>query len=407
LATQHDYYEGLCALAVSGHLATDGFGELALHMETCADCREALADFSQISAQLLPELAAKRKPLSPPEGMTARFIARAHSEGIPLTESAPPLRAGKWMRYPAYLLAASVFLAISLTVLKTHRQVASPIENKPPAAINGIYSADSNLLLDNERRRQQVEMLRSQVNRLETEIKANRQDLESARSEKLLATTRLAEIDKENTNLRQYLAIRDSQIGELTTEAARTKAQVEQLITAKANGEFQIETARSQLDALRAKVASLREDLTESQQLSAAAEQAKDLIIARKLHIVDVDDTDGNGRQQRPFGRIFYTEGRNLVFYAYDLADSRKLNAKINFYVWGSREGLTKPVRSLGIFHTDDEKDGRWVLKFDDPAVLAEINCVFVTAESSKKAVTQPTGHQILFASLGPKPNHP
>ena len=49
-------------------------------------------------------------------------------------------------------------------------------------------------------------------------------------------------------------------------------------------------------------------------------------------------------------------------FYAYDLSDPRKLDAKVSFYVWGERLGAEKPIRSLGIFHNDDANDGRWVL---------------------------------------------
>src|SRR3984957_12418202 len=94
-------------------------------------------------------------------------------------------------------------------------------------------------------------------------------------------------------------------------------------------------------------------------------------------------------------------------FYAYDLSDPRKLDAKVSFYVWGERLGAEKPIRSLGIFHNDDANDGRWVLTFDDPQVLAQINSVFVTVKSSKKTIKEPGGKRVLFAFLGEKPNHP
>jgi hypothetical protein len=47
------------------------------------------------------------------------------------------------------------------------------------------------------------------------------------------------------------------------------------------------------------------------------------------------------------------------------------------------------------------------VLTFDDPQVLARINSVFVTVESSKKTIKEPGGRRVLFAFLGDKPNHP
>jgi hypothetical protein len=130
-------------------------------------------------------------------------------------------------------------------------------------------------------------------------------------------------------------------------------------------------------------------------------------VVARNLHIIDVHDRDGDGKSQRAFGRIFYTEGKSLIFYAYDLGDPRKVDAKVSFHVWGGRLGADKPIESLGIFHNDDASDGRWVLTFDDPHVLAQINSVFVTIESSRKAIREPGGRRILFAFLGEKPNHP
>jgi hypothetical protein len=133
----------------------------------------------------------------------------------------------------------------------------------------------------------------------------------------------------------------------------------------------------------------------------------RDLVVARNLHIIDVHDRNGDGKSQRAFGRIFYTEGKSLIFYAYDLADPRKVDAQVSFCVWGGRLGAEKPISNLGVFHNDDAKDGRWVLTFDDPNVLAQINSVFVTVESSRKTIREPGGRRILFAFLGDKPNHP
>jgi len=203
-----------------------------------------------------------------------------------------------------------------------------------------------------------------------------------------------------DTGLRQAVADRDTEVTQLNVE-------LEKLQALKDSDAIAFKVEEGELNNLREQVARMDVKLRESEQLSAAANQARDLIVARHLHIVDVDDTDENGKQQRPFGRIFYTEGKRLVFYAYDLSGPRRLDTKIKFYVWGSREGLTKPVKSLGIFHSDDASAGRWVLQFDDPNVLAQINCIFVTAESGRKAVTQPTGRQLLFASLGKTVNHP
>jgi hypothetical protein len=54
----------------------------------------------------------------------------------------------------------------------------------------------------------------------------------------------------------------------------------------------------------------------------------------------------------------------------------------------------------------DDQKQNRWVLKFDDPRTLAEIDSVFVTVEPAGGSA-KPTGNKLLYAYLLANPNHP
>ena len=126
---------------------------------------------------------------------------------------------------------------------------------------------------------------------------------------------------------------------------------------------------------------------------------------ARNLHIIDVADVDSQGTR-RPFGRVFYTEGKSLIFYAYDLEKKRKPLGKYSFQAWGQRESKAGSVQSLGVFFADDQTQNRWVLKYDDPSVLAEIDAVFVTIEP-KGGSMKPIGQQLMYAYLKANPNHP
>jgi hypothetical protein len=78
----HEHYEELCALAASGQASQLELGDLRSHLEGCPSCRSAAYDFTQLSAQALSQLAAKRLHCQIPSGMTQRFVARARSEGI-------------------------------------------------------------------------------------------------------------------------------------------------------------------------------------------------------------------------------------------------------------------------------------------------------------------------------------
>jgi hypothetical protein len=90
--SQHKQFEIMCALAAVGQLHPSDLAELRRHVKDCADCRRRLSEFAQVSAQALIEFGEKRRDNHRlPAGMTARFVARAGAEGIPLHKSAHSL----------------------------------------------------------------------------------------------------------------------------------------------------------------------------------------------------------------------------------------------------------------------------------------------------------------------------
>jgi DNA-binding NarL/FixJ family response regulator len=125
--------------------------------------------------------------------------------------------------------------------------------------------------------------------------------------------------------------------------------------------------------------------------------EVRDLITARNLHIVDVVDSE-SGQSRKPFGRLFFAQGKALIFYAYDLSSARSDQM---FYVWGYREGYPHSTRSLGVFREDNEVDKRWVFKLDDSEILADIDSVCVTSEPAGMPHDEPTGKTLLTAYLG------
>jgi len=131
--------------------------------------------------------------------------------------------------------------------------------------------------------------------------------------------------------------------------------------------------------------------------------EIRDLIGARDLYIADIYDVAQNGKTAKPFGRIFYTKDRSLVFYGYDLDKQTGLKQSVAFQAWGS--GDDKQNVSLGLFYQDDTHK-RWVLRFNDTKTLARLNMVFVTAEPQGGS-TKPTGKPLLLAYLQMQPNHP
>ena len=54
----------------------------------------------------------------------------------------------------------------------------------------------------------------------------------------------------------------------------------------------------------------------------------------------------------------------------------------------------------------DNAANRRWVLKFDNPKVMEQIDAVFVTVEP-KGGSDKPSGKQLMYAYLRTPPNHP
>jgi anti-sigma factor RsiW len=406
---EHEQFEELCAVVAGGLGSVADLRELESHLQGCEECRDRFRDFSRIGAGIL---SAKTDPRHrPPAGMTARFVARAISEGIPLHRPARFLPT--WASRQAFAWSGGLAAAILLAFLAggnfqriagfVHRQnneasVHSPVSaptksDLVPAdrsasedTIKGLQATLNAATADRQRLTQAVADLNDQIN------------AKTAHDGELSA--QIAALQNQLDQLKEQSAAKDAEIASVSDQLKRRET---------ANSDAIASSAASQLEVhdLREQVAERDSTIQNQRQLLAAGSQARDLIIARNLHIIDVHDNNGEGERQRAFGRIFYTEGKQIVFYAYDLDSAARLKKQqVAFYVWGGRLGDEKAAKNLGIFHNEDAAAGRWVLRFDDPHVLAEINTVFVTAESKKNA-QRPDGRQILFAFLGDKANHP
>jgi hypothetical protein len=127
---------------------------------------------------------------------------------------------------------------------------------------------------------------------------------------------------------------------------------------------------------------------------------------ARDLYIGEIYDVAKSGKTQKPFGRVFYTQGKSLVFYAYDLDQQPGVKLASTFQAWGRRGVDQQHAVSLGIFYQDDQNKKRWILKSNDSSTLSRLDAVFVTVEPHGES-TRPTGKPLLFTYLKLPPNHP
>jgi hypothetical protein len=146
-------------------------------------------------------------------------------------------------------------------------------------------------------------------------------------------------------------------------------------------------------------------EVAKGQELLEHDRDIRELMGARDLYMADIRDVSQAGTD-KTYGRVFYTKGKSLIFYAFDLDAQPGVQNARSFQAWGRRGPDRQQAHSLGIFYEDNVSKKRWVLKASDPKTLEDIDAVFVTVEPNGGS-QHPSGKQLLFAYLRVNPNHP
>jgi hypothetical protein len=222
--------------------------------------------------------------------------------------------------------------------------------------------------------------------------------LAAARKERVTTNSQLRQDNDLVSTLQQKIQDGEKLLAQANTSAEKAQNDRDQTIASLIEQQNHIQGLETDLRNARAAVEQERE-------LNSAAHDVRELMGARKLHIVDVYDAENDAGSAKSFGRVIYTEGKSLIFYAFDL-DQKRRGRKVSFQAWGENGGKREGPRNLGAFYIDDEVQKRWVLKVNDAAKLKAIDTVFVTVESQKEA-EKPSGTRFLQAYLGSRANHP
>lgn len=418
---EHERFEELCALAAGGHLSGPEYLEFQAHTGECDACLALYRDFSTVISNELPHLnGAVQRTIAtlktkPQPGSRQRFLRRARAEGVALAPDVDAEPAAKWLHVrPATAFATAVALvavAVGLTVMHFHsaQEVAraqdSSVAERQIADLTAMKSQLEASLSERQKaidsQHQELGTLRSEVEEQTQKIADMSRELEqSRRTAQSLATTQAALNDS-----RAHLAALQTQIQDKERALADATAEASRLRNLQGQAEASLVAQQTQIHDLSEQVRVQKATLDMQRQLMAAGREVRDIMGARQLHIVDVHDSDSSGKEQRAFGRIFLTEGKQLVFYAFDLNEAKIKNAKHAFQVWGQQEGKKSSAHSLGFLIVDDKTQRRWALKVDDPNLLKEIDSVFVTVEPANGG-KQPSGQKMLYAYLG-EANHP
>ncbi len=430
----HEEFRELCALSTSGELNEEEKTRLGKHLAACPECRQTLKEY-QAAAEISSPLFAAEASSDPPAKSDAWSVDAAEAEfrerlaresSRPRTGSAVG-EAARSSELPGEIgnphlnehwntvwlpFAAAILLVATLGIYAYRIGVRRDGESAPAAQAT-----------------------------LEKPVVTLQQELSDAGHDREALLAQMAERDKMVGDLRRQLEEQASELSKLKEEQAalqaafKTSEEEKQQLAANATALTQkvdaaqaaLQKTQKELDtqqvqrsrddagskALQARIAELTQSLKErdstidqQQDLLAHDRDIRELMGARNLYIAEVKDVGQNGATQKSYGRVFFTKGKSLIFYAYDLDRHAGFKNASTFQAWGQHGTDQTQALSLGVFYEDNVSNKRWVLKFDDPQKLDQIDAVFVTVEPNGGS-HKPSGKPFLFAYLKVAPNHP
>jgi hypothetical protein len=436
----HEEFLELCAAAVAGELSVEEQARLDGHLGICPECRRAKSEFEAAAIRSVAALAEEHPqeneqgssdPSWSVEKAEAAFFRRLEMEeegsesdrtGYDRSDKA---KGGKrftyrpsqiqwrevWMPFAAAILLA---LALGIAAYKTGMNRGTDVARTlplPAAETDGSVEAQASdagyeraqLLAKLAENAKVIDDLKRQLSE-QMRIVASLKSTEPAPPRSSGNGTENAQ-EASNAKIDEALAAARLKLSELqkTVDAATVQrddnARQAGALEAKVNELTQIVRDREQsLDQKDAEV-------TKGQELLEHDRDIRELMGARQLYMADVRDVSGAGTN-KTYGRVFYTKGKSLIFYAFDLDAQPGVQNANSFQAWGRKGPDQQQARSLGIFYEDNVSKKRWVLKAEDPKTLEDIDAVFVTVEPNGGS-QHPSGKQLLFAYLRISPNHP
>jgi anti-sigma factor RsiW len=429
----HGRFVELCAISTAGDLTEEERKDLETHLAECPECRQSLKEFEAAADIGMPLL---HSHLASPDSFESASIPAetAKAMGANATVQARTLRAEKepiesrnglgfshrnvhrrmqvnwnyvWMPFAAAIVLTAALGIYSYQFGKHKGQeVAQIAPNSPDLRLEALEQQIS----DNGHERQALRAQLAERNGMIADLH-RRLDEQSA----VLAEVKNAEADLEHSlqsdqtekqQVAQERSTLNQKVDSLQTSLQRTETELNSLRQQRSQDQSRAESLEAQIKELHGQLRDREQDLGKQQELLAHDQDIRELMGARDLYIAEVFDVARDGQTQKPYGRVFYTKGKSLIFYAYDLDQQTGLKSASTFQAWGSHGLDRQQATSLGVFYQDNAAKKRWVVKFDDPKKLEQIDAVFVTVEPNGGS-HQPSGKQLLFAYLKVAPNHP
>jgi hypothetical protein len=422
--TEHEQFKELAAMAALNEVTAAERLRLEDHLRSCKDCAEIYRQYLALYGEVILLIGSQREHVEYPEKSMEgpwreKLFRRIQADG----QRSPAN--GEWRHgfVPSHIPRAAMAGVLGTLLLcgicfflggkVLGNRWAEPqrfAESKPESSRRDVPEFGKGEVAQNlpthldEQTAKVQELVSYQANQ-ERQLEKMRSDLKALaeREAVLLSSNAASKAElKEVTEQRDALRNRTATAEEsYATSQSQLAALLRERDGALArNADFESKIAR-----LSVQVSDKERQIAEDEQFLNSDRDIRDLMGARQLYIADVFDVDSHSRTRPPFGRIFYTQGKSLIFYAFDLDNQKGAVRASAFQVWG-KSATAKMPRSLGILYLDNESSRRWLLRSDNAEQLEKMDSVFVTVEPQGGS-PKPTGKPFLYALLRKEANHP
>jgi hypothetical protein len=438
--SSHEEFLELCASAAAGELRFDERARLDAHLAECPDCRRAMTEYEVATRTGLTAMEqdfASRDEAAD-DSWSAENAEKAFFKRLDKEQDNPKskriafghsgqAKIGQRFTYrPSQIqwrevwmpFAAVIFLALALGIAAYRTGVkrgADAVRTLPEPAKEPDLSLEAQASDVGYRRGRLPEKLAESAKVIGD---LRHQLSEEKRIVASLKSTEVAGAHSSGSSQENPQRVSDSRVTQ-QEELSAVQAKLAELQKAIEKAAAQRDENARQAAGLGAKVNELTQlvkdreraldqrdaEVAKGQELLEHDRDIRELMGARQLYMADVRDVSGAGTN-KTYGRVFYTKGKSLIFYAFDLDAQPGVQNASSFQAWGRNGPDKQQARSLGIFYEDNVGKKRWVLKADDPTTLQDIDAVFVTVEPNGGS-RHPSGKQLLFAYLRVNPNHP
>jgi hypothetical protein len=435
----HDEFLELCAVSTSGELSEQEKTKLETHLAGCAECRRALQELEAAVDVGVPFLASKLSPVlsvdssepftsrqsksEPAVSLDPTATSRTHATDAGVASDvvqrgfAFAQRNGHghtkvnwnfvWLPF-----AASILLTVALGIYsyRMGRSRSVEVTQKTPSTPDTQIEALEQQMSDSGHERNDLRTELAERDRVISDLRRQVQ-MQSASLDEMKSAQADLEKSLGNSEAKKQQSAQDRStlLEKLDAEQAslqKTQTQLDSLERQRAQEGARAESLTAQVNDLHAQLRDREQTLSKQEDLLAHDRDVRELMGARERHIAELYSVARDGVTQKPYGRVFYTKGKSLIFYAYDLDQQAGPRNARTFQAWGQRGPDRREALNLGIFYEDNAAKKRWIVKCDDPKTLEQIHAVFVTVEP-KGGSDKPSGSPLLFTDLQIEPNHP